>query len=94
MASSSFPVFTEPTLCSDHEDPDVFFNADFKSTYVQAAEVKNICKGCPSKDACLEYAMKHAVVGIWGGTTSGERDALRKQLNIEVIPIKIGENYV
>jgi hypothetical protein len=43
---------------------------------------KKICDGCVWKADCLTYALHFKVLGIWGGTTLKQRDAMRKRLNI------------
>jgi hypothetical protein len=43
---------------------------------------KKICSVCVWQSDCLTYALHYKVLGIWGGTTLKQRDALRKKLNI------------
>jgi len=41
----------------------------------------SICEQCPVKEECLAFAMENkqqTINGIWGGTTSGERNTIRK----------------
>ncbi|MFJ3671161.1 WhiB family transcriptional regulator [Streptomyces sp. NPDC090106] len=63
------------------EDPDLFFPiGDFRSgvTALQIAEAKAVCGRCPVAGRCLSWAVDTGPVeGIWGGTTEGERRALR-----------------
>lgn len=41
---------------------------------------KVICRRCPVKEACLEYALKRGErYGIWGGLNTKERDELRRE---------------
>lgn len=41
-------------------------------------EAKRICKTCPIKQQCLDYALWHGDrTGIWGGKTEKERRNLR-----------------
>lgn len=40
---------------------------------------KALCHQCPIQSACLEYGLRHAVDGIWGGTTRTERVELRRE---------------
>lgn len=50
---------------------------------------KAVCKGCHYMVPCLEWALIHESYGIWGGTTSDDRRAIRRQMNIIVDdPIK------
>ena len=37
------------------------------------AQAKAICAGCLERAACLEYALKHPQLGIWGGLNEVER---------------------
>lgn len=47
---------------------------------IQVAEAKTVCRGCPVREACLDWAMTHPDThGIWGGLTEGERRTLRRQ---------------
>jgi WhiB family redox-sensing transcriptional regulator len=36
-----------------------------------------VCGGCPARAECLAYALDSEEFGVWGGTTPGQRDALR-----------------
>ena len=40
-------------------------------------KAKNICVGCPVKEPCLEFALKHDEKGVWGGTSDRERNRIR-----------------
>ena len=40
--------------------------------------VRRLCEGCPVREPCLDFALGHKnLKGIWGGTTSREREAMR-----------------
>lgn len=58
-------------------DPDLFFPKRGAST----AEARAVCDGCSVRDECLSWALalpeKH---GIWGGTTSRDRRAMRRAM--------------
>lgn len=41
-------------------------------------QAKAICKDCPIKFQCLEYAVKNEEYGVWGGTNDAERKLIRK----------------
>jgi hypothetical protein len=56
-------------------------------------QAKKICNGCNWKKECLTYALHYKVVGVWGGKSNREREAIRKQLNIIAKPIT-SERYV
>ncbi|BBJ46905.1 hypothetical protein SSPO_096230 [Streptomyces antimycoticus] len=65
------------------EDPDLFFpigNVNSGPVAVQTDEAKAVCRRCPVMAHCLEWAVDAGPVeGIWGGTTEGERRALRRR---------------
>ena len=59
-------------LCVDDE---AFFPERGGSTY----EAKKLCKICPVKDECLEYALERDESwGVWGGTSEKERRKLKR----------------
>lgn len=76
-----YPDFTEhgtPTCATT--DPEIFFpekGAKGQSTYVVNA-ARRMCAGCPYKQPCLEWAVEHDEMGIWGGTTAKERRVHRR----------------
>jgi WhiB family redox-sensing transcriptional regulator len=40
-----------------------------------------ICKQCPVRDLCLDYALtNNEMIGVWGGTTPSQRKRMRKAL--------------
>ncbi|WP_043485968.1 MULTISPECIES: WhiB family transcriptional regulator [Streptomyces] len=60
-------------------DPDLFFPiGNSGPTLEQIDEAKAVCGQCPVVEQCLNWAMRVGrVEGIWGGTTEGERRAMR-----------------
>jgi hypothetical protein len=38
-----------------------------------AAPAKAVCRRCPVRSPCLEFALKHDVSGVWGGTSERQR---------------------
>jgi len=61
-------------------DPDLFFPIGTTgAALVQIDAAKAVCRQCPSKGACLEFALAtNQEAGVWGGTTEEERRKLRK----------------
>jgi WhiB family redox-sensing transcriptional regulator len=62
-------------------DPDLFFplSATGRPAAKQAERASRVCAGCPVRQPCLDFAMKHAEMdGIWGGTTLEERLRARR----------------
>jgi WhiB family transcriptional regulator, redox-sensing transcriptional regulator len=56
--------------------------ADTEQFFVQYHDpyAKRICGGCPVADQCLKEALENPWIdGIWGGTTTKERDAMRRR---------------
>lgn len=50
-----------------------------------ARAAKRVCKECPERVPCLEYALDNPVLmGVWGGTTTKDRQAMRAEANREV----------
>jgi WhiB family redox-sensing transcriptional regulator len=61
--------------CAD-EDPELFFPESGQVAQISAA--KSVCASCPIRTACLSYALRHGVEGVWGGSTEEERRAMRR----------------
>lgn len=57
-------------------DPSVFFTEE--GTNYDLA--KEICRGCPVAELCLDYAQANPIEedGCWGGTSPKERRKLRR----------------
>lgn len=54
----------------------LFFNETTRSTVKMAIQ---ICNGCAVREACLEHAISHREVGIWGGMTTNQRAKLTRR---------------
>ncbi|MEV7141637.1 WhiB family transcriptional regulator [Streptomyces tauricus] len=71
----------ELALCR-YEDPDLFFPIGTLTSgpaLIQTDEAKAVCRRCPAMRRCLAWALTtDPVEGIWGGTTEGERRAIRR----------------
>ena len=53
----------------------------------QQAEAKTICRSCPIREECADWAMKnHIFYGIWGGYNSKEIEAQRRIRKIVLPP--------
>ncbi|WP_031517403.1 WhiB family transcriptional regulator [Streptomyces sp. NRRL F-5123] len=65
------------------EDPDLFFpigSVNSAVALLQTEEAKAVCRRCSVTRQCLAWAMDVGhVEGIWGGTTEGERRAMRRR---------------
>jgi WhiB family transcriptional regulator, redox-sensing transcriptional regulator len=51
-------------------DPDIFYPVSDD----EAEDAKAICRSCPVRHACLEWALaRREKEGVWGGATERER---------------------
>lgn len=58
--------------CKDHNTNDFYLERGNRLTL----QIKQLCKECPVREQCLEYAIKyHERFGIWGGM--GHRSRIR-----------------
>lgn len=67
-------------------DTEMFFPED-RNYSPENVQAKKVCQSCIYIKECLTYALHYQVLGIWGGTSMMERQALRKKLNIIPRPI-------
>jgi len=65
----------------------MFFTEDKSSTFGEENLLKRTCEACVVKSECLDYALNHAVLGWWGGTSELQRKRLRKKLSITAQPL-------
>jgi len=62
------------------QDPGLFFPDGMAGpTLGQVRAAKLVCRACPVRIQCLDFATRTGVVsGIWGGTTEQERRIMRR----------------
>ena len=67
-------------------DPDYFYPEGLghheNNKNALELEAAQFCKGCPVKQACLEYAVATNQFGVWGGTSEKQRRRLRRRHEI------------
>lgn len=80
--------FTDQANCIGI-DVDMFFTKEGTSTFQEEKLLKRTCAACPVQSECLDYALNHAVLGWWGGTSEIQRKRLRQKLNIIPEPILV-----
>jgi WhiB family redox-sensing transcriptional regulator len=68
-------------------DTELWFTKNDEPSYDEKNLLQRICAGCEVRNQCLEYSLKHNVMGYWAGTTPRERQRLRKKLGIVSEPI-------
>jgi hypothetical protein len=49
--------------------------------------VQRVCGKCPVAEACLDYSLNHAVLGVWGGLGESTRAELRRDRGIKAEPL-------
>ena len=67
------------------ERVEIFYPQKFNAVNVSNEELraKLICRSCPVKSECLEYAILNREYGIWGGMTQRERRTeVRRRIRI------------
>jgi WhiB family redox-sensing transcriptional regulator len=63
------------------EAPDLFFPiGSMGPALLQIKRAKAVCHRCPVRDACLVWALEHAITdGVWGGLDEDERRTMRRR---------------
>ncbi len=70
--------WVDDAICSQ-TDPESFFVEKGGTT----KPAKLICQGCPVRQQCLDYALKHDERwGVWGGYSERERRRLQRGENV------------
>ncbi|MFF1544960.1 WhiB family transcriptional regulator [Streptomyces sp. NPDC058291] len=64
------------------EDPDLFFPIGTSGpALLQTEQAKAVCRHCPVREPCLEWAMEtDQTLGVWGGTSETERRSLKRRI--------------
>jgi WhiB family redox-sensing transcriptional regulator len=60
------------------KDPALFF-PEVAYNRAEVKEAKDICAVCLVRAQCMDYALRHNEVGIWGGTTERERKRIKNR---------------
>jgi hypothetical protein len=65
---------------------DLFFLPPYRTSesIEKEKQAVSLCRACPSREQCLNYALQHEVFGIWGGMTERARKAMRREMGIKV----------
>jgi WhiB family redox-sensing transcriptional regulator len=67
------PDWQDKALCKG--ETELFFSEAFPNLI---SDAKLFCEKCNVRRICLKFALDNDEVGIWGGTTTMERQRLRK----------------
>ncbi len=80
LALAQDDTWRDEAACRDM-DPDLFFPIGTTGPALDQIEAaKGICRACPVRHFCLEYALStNQEAGVWGGTSEDERRKLRKR---------------
>lgn len=70
----ALPAWRRDALCLEY--PHLSW---FGESRAEADAARAVCRDCLVKDPCLWWAVEHQEKGIWGGTTEGQRRAMRGQ---------------
>jgi WhiB family redox-sensing transcriptional regulator len=82
-ANTDRPWMTE-AACNG-VDPDLFFPE--RGDYRCVAIAKTICRTCPVREECLEYAIVNGEkFGVWGGLSERERRRVRRARGLATRP--------
>ena len=95
MISHPTPLDTDAVPC--RRQPERMFPTGTKPNTLapQEAAAKAVCRtgnngrACPVLDRCLRYALRHNVEGVWGATTTEERQKIRDRTGVVAIPIAL-----
>jgi WhiB family redox-sensing transcriptional regulator len=64
--------------CKDVKDTSIFFPVGITDEHTP--EALAICRACPVRVECLNYALAIITTeGIWGGTNQRQREAIRRR---------------
>ena len=88
---SDYPRWESTPACAG-TDTELWFNEDDEPGYREKNLLQKICAGCEVRNQCLDYSLRHSVMGYWAGTTPRERQRLRKKLGIISKPIYLARD--
>ncbi|MFE1781282.1 WhiB family transcriptional regulator [Streptomyces sp. NPDC059506] len=81
--SADLPVNTNWRNCSAcrEEDPELFFPiGNTGPALLQTEEAKAVCRRCPVRETCLQWALEIGEdSGVWGGLSEDERRAVKRR---------------
>lgn len=65
--------------CGNDDDPERWFPIGASEELIAARALAPICRACPVRDACLTWALDNNLAGIFAGTTTNQRRAMRRE---------------
>lgn len=77
LGSTTDLEWQERALCAQ-TDPEAFF----PEPGITATDAKRVCRACPVRKECLEYALDNGEqFGVWGGVSERDRRLLARRRN-------------
>lgn len=77
----------DAACADDRYDSDIWFpDVEDREAVDRAAQ---ICGGCPVREPCAEWGIKHENYGIWGGLTGPQLDEVRRHMNVRRVALDI-----
>lgn len=78
------------------QDPNLFFPVDDEDEEPPLAPpgVLKLCNVCPVRPECLTWALERGERGIWGGTTTYQRDLLSRPMTRKRCPTCSGGEII
>ena len=75
----------DEAACSSSADTSLFFPVGVTGlAELQIDDAKAVCRSCPVRETCLEFAITtNQEYGVWGGTGEDERRDLRRAWRAE-----------
>ncbi|GAA1208810.1 WhiB family transcriptional regulator [Prauserella alba] len=64
--------------CRD-TDPEAFFPVNDNPNLLTNRTAYQVCATCPVRAECADFATRHHLVGIWGGTSTHQRRLRRRR---------------
>lgn len=73
-------AWMDRALCTG-ADPEIWFPE--AGGWVASRKAQKICRACPVREQCLEYALVNFIDhGIWGGIPGSVREKMRSERNL------------
>lgn len=83
VAGARWSQNTKPVLDTEWMDEAACFGLGNRIDFVsespgEIATAKRVCRECPVRARCRDYALARGEVGVWGGKSTDELQALRR----------------
>lgn len=85
VVSSPGPAWMDRGECRDDPDPDIWHpgGRDAVNAAIDEADAKAVCRRCPVRRDCLQWALDNDQdLGVWGGLSAKERKKLKHDAHL------------